>query len=195
MKIERKMQFFFCLLPGYNFIFASRGKDIGGKTELKLIVQVREAFQKRRGDKTSNVSSKDRYRMPLFRVICSESLKTCMQLQEVYPGIDLLFRNNKADQKALGKLRQFDLHDENEGTVFSLIRFYKVISDCTLPFKKVLLMSDGYIEPETRQFKPEIDFKTSKILARKGGSIPQGSSNRLWNLFPVSASNILQNCV
>lgn len=110
------------------------------------------AFQKRRGDEKSTVCSIDKWRMPPFRAICSESRKSCVQLGEVYPDIDCSFWI-KAARKAFRKFPKCDSLEEHEATVLALICFDVVISDCVITFETELLISECFINSEEGQFK------------------------------------------
>lgn len=100
--------------------------------------------------------------MASFREICSKSRKPCIQLQEAYPGTDLVFRN-QATRKAFRKSRNFDPLEDYEATVPAMIRIDAVISHCISSFERALLLSESYTDSETRLITHEIIVKINKI--------------------------------
>lgn len=63
---------------------------------------MRKAYKKLRANETSNMNTTDTLSTTSFYGICSKSHKSCVQLREVYLGIDTSFCNEAA-QKAFCK--------------------------------------------------------------------------------------------
>lgn len=88
-------------------------------------------------DETSYMSINDKWRTAALREICSAPHKSCVQLQEVYPGTDN-FSCNEAYRKAFCKLPKCDPREVDKGSVLILIIFDAAISGCIQSIKNAL---------------------------------------------------------
>lgn len=105
-------------------------------------------------------------------------------------GLDKLLNDEEA-RRAFMKFRKNPVKRDNECSLMHLVRFGAIIPNAFNSVRLFLDELDNCLMPCALDCHNGL---SSKQNIRKGGVRPQKAAERLRNLFPVAAENLLQHC-